>query len=129
MTTKTMTVTTTDNEHDFAFSDIAKCLFHLSIQLQSSCSPAAGMFLSYESLPSLYSHNYNKGLFTKSQTLIWKKGQSRPIPLKHYFVLQWNWNWNSCFSGLTLDLSSYCTETKSQPSFSLIGHYKSFQCN
>ena len=58
-----MTVTTTDNEHDFAFSDIAKCLFHLSIQLQSSCSPAAGMFLSYESLPSLYSHNYNKGLF------------------------------------------------------------------
>ena len=33
MTTKTMTVTTIDNEHDFAFSDIAKCLFHLSVQL------------------------------------------------------------------------------------------------
>ena len=51
---------------------------------------------------------HKNGLFTESRTLIWKKGQSRPIPLKHYFVLQWNWN--SCFSGLTLDLFSYCND-------------------
>ena len=30
---------------------------------------------------------------------------------------------------LTLDLFSYCNETKSQSSFSLIGHNNSFQCN
>ena len=57
---------------------------------------------------SFHSLSYSDGLFTESRTLIWKKGQSRPIPLKHYFVLQWNWN--SCFSGLTLDLFSYCND-------------------
>merc|ERR1711942_291761 len=58
-------------------------------------------------------------LSTESRTLIWKKGQSGPISLKHDFVLQWDWT--SCFSGLTPDLFSNYNGTKSQSSLSLLG--------